>query len=374
MGIPIPWAVESDWMLGRDKHNELCIPPWPPSASPMHKHYVFARLKWKSNEGQWSAGREIYIQNRRYVKHFHNIDSWVIHVPIPIPGWVLLVVIMPLSSSKVALGSFSTMAYEQPVGLVGPTLNCATGFPRISGAVIPTRLPTVFVGVSFADLLFSAFYVGFDMLLSWALNKLFDRFFKAFMKKIGDKVSKFVHDQAENALFRLLLSPKISDATVNKILSSKLGDAVEKIFSAEGREGVNLLISQLATDVTKKYFGKAGKAGVDLLKKQVTNWYGRTNPGMKEKYIRVFEQEAPAVLAASVYAQHATLLKASLAELTPADYPGVDLQELASDPSLQPPQEEFVSSYTDSCGQSLLESTRGLLSSEEWHAFLIHEK
>lgn len=371
MGIPIPWAVETDWMVGRDKHNELCLPPWPPKPSDMHKHLVFAQLKWANNADQWSSGTEIYIQNRRYVKHFHNINSFIPHIPLPLPGWVLLVVIIPLSSSKVALGSFSTNAYGQPVGLVGPTLNCASVYPRPSGIVIPTRLPTVFVGFSFVDLLYSVFYCGFDMLLSFVLNKLFDRFFKKFMSKVGDKVAKAIHDKFEDALLSVLFSPNLSDATFNKILSSKLGDVLPRIVGAEGREAASLILSKIATDVTKKYFGKAGKAVADVLKKQVTEWFGRTNPGMQEKYIRVFEAEAPARLGAELHRQHTTMWTDALSELAPADYPGLDASDLAEDAALQWPKDDFVKAYSENFGGSLREGTRGLLSGDTWQSFVV---
>ena len=169
-----PWVTEYDLMVGWDQHNELCIPPWPPRFSPMHNHVVIGTMHWLANKSEWSQGEKVFIENRLYCKHFHNIGYLIPHVPLPLPGWVMLLVIIPLSSSKIVLGSFTVHAHNEPAGLHWMTLNCWSGFPKPSGLTIPTRLPTVWVGVSGLDLLLSILYAGADMLLSWQLNKFFD--------------------------------------------------------------------------------------------------------------------------------------------------------------------------------------------------------
>jgi hypothetical protein len=339
MSLRLPWITEWDIMVGVDGHNELCIPPTPAVPSPMHKHLVFGTMRWALNDGQWPQ-HNVFVENRLACQHLHDISYLIPHVPIPLQGWVLLPAIIPLSSSKIALGAFSVKFNNHSAGAWGPTLNCWSNFPRPSGIIIPTRLPTVFVGVSFVDVLRSCFHLGVDMLLSLFLNSLFKGLFEK----------------------RLL-----------KSLEKTLGKVAGDLIDSEVVTAINQAVVKIASEITKKLFGKLGKrgldaAGLDFLKQQVTDWHARTNPGMEEKYIKVFEAEAPLAFATHLFKLVPEIRNTALEVLSQED-PELDKQSIGrSVPN--PPFEEFAGGITETMGAMIRDSVRGLLSGNEWKELL----
>lgn len=325
-------------MVGRDQHNELCIPPTPPAPpapSPMHNHLVAGTMHYVTNGGDF-AKKNVFIQGCKPCKHFHDISMLIPHIPIPLPGWVLLPAIIPLSGSKIALGSFSVHANGDPAGAWGPTLNCWSGFPRLSGVIIPTRLPTVWVGVGFADILHSTLLVGFDMLLSWALNKMFDARLKG---------------------------------PLDKFLMKLLGKVVGALAEGEIIAAVSQILSKIATEIGKKLFSKLGKAIYKFLEKAVKHWHSRTNPGMQEKYVKVFEAEAPLLFATYLHETWLPEIRAAAFESCSQEYPELDassLQSATPDPSL----DEFHQAVTETIGPMIKDAVRGLLSGDEWRKLL----
>lgn len=343
--MSLPWITEWDVMVGRDQHNELCIPPWPPAASPMHQHFVAASMRWQWNDDAFT-GRNVFIQGQKPCRHFHDISLFIPHVPLPLPGWGLLPAIIPLSGSKIALGSFRVYANGDPAGVWGPMLNCWSNFPRLSGTILPARLPTVFVGVSYTDILISLGHVMFDMLVSWALNKIFD------------KVSKFLGDLRGGPSFKL---------------SESAGSVAKNVAKEEIRSAVNQAVSKLGTDLAKKLFGKFVKPLVmktkDFIVETVQGWHARTNPGMEEKYIKVFEAEAPGMFAAHVYRIWLTQIRDAAFEECSKEYPELDasvLQSSVPEPSL----EEFEQAINETIGPMIKDAVRGLLSTNEWEKLL----
>ncbi len=334
----LPWITEWDLMIGDDKHNELCIPPTPPAPplpSPMHHHIVGGTMHWATN-GSAFAKQNVFIQGRSPCKHFHDISYLIPHIPVPLPGWVLLPAIIPLSGSKIALGAFTVHANGDAAGAWGLTLNCWSSFPRPSGLIIPTRLPTVFVGVSFADLLKSLLFVGLDMLLSYLLNKAFDKWIKG---------------------------------PLDKFLMKTLGKVLGKVLEAEVIAAVSQIISKVATEVVKKLFGKGGKALTKFIEETVGGWFGRTNPGMQEKYIVVFEAEAPLVFATYLYQTWLPEIRAEAFEVLSREVPELDAS-MFQDPTPDPSFEEFHQAINDTIGAMIKDATRGLLSGNEWEKVL----
>lgn len=337
--MKLPWITEWDLMVGLDKHNELCIPPTPPLPplpSPMHSHIVGGTMRWALNSGEWPQ-HTVFVEGREPCKHFHDISYMIPHIPVPLPGWVLLPAIIPLSGSKIAIGAFTVFSNNNPVGAWGPTLNCWSSFPRPSGVIIPTRLPRTFVGVTFLDLLKSLLFVGLDMLLSYLLNRAFDKYLKG---------------------------------PLEKFLSGVLGKVLGKVIGAEVVAAINQAISKIVTEVGKKLFGKAGKAITSFLKETVGGWFGRTNPGMQEKYIRVFEAEAPTAFAAYLYRAWTPEIHAASLGVLHREYPGLDTSALAADPTCGGSYPEFEQAIVTSIGPMIKDGTRGLLSGEEWRRLL----
>jgi hypothetical protein len=332
--VRLPWITEWDLMVGRDQHNELSIPPTPPAppaASPMHTHLVAGTMHWATNSGDF-ANKNVFIQGRKPCKHFHDISMLIPHIPVPLPGWVLLPAIIPLSGSKIALGSFSVSANGDPAGAWGPTLNCWSVFPRLSGAIIPTRLPSVWVGVSFADILRSALLVGFDMLLSWALNKTFDKWLKG---------------------------------PLDKFLMKWLGKMVGALAEGEIVAAMSQILSKIAAEIGKKLFGKLGKAIYKFLEKKVKHWAAKTAPGMQEEHVRVLEAEAPLLFATYLHETWLPEIRSAAFESCSREYPELDassLQDAAPEPSL----DEFHQAVATTIGPMIKDAVRGLLSGDEW--------
>ena len=337
-GVPLPWITEWDLMAGWDRHNQLCIPPTPPLPplpSPMHNHVVGGSMHWIANSGNF-PDHTVFVEDRWPCKHYHDL-SWLIpHVPVPLPGWVLLPVIIPLSSSKIVLGSFSVQCKDKSVGLWGPMLNCWSLFPRPTGVIIPTRLPTVFVGISWMDLLISALFMGFDMLLSFLLNKAFDKWLKP-------------------------------------LINARLDKALGAIFKGEVMAAVNQSLRKLSGEVIKKGFGKLGKLLPNSVREWVYGLYMRTNPGMVEKYIVVFEQEAPQTFARMLYDNTHDDVRRDLAESMAAENPEITAEEILADPEGDVSYEEFEQAYVQNSGEMVKTGTRGLLSGDEWEKVLEKE-
>ncbi len=334
----LPWITEWDLMIGRDKHNELCVPPVPPVPpvpSPMHTHLVMGTMHWAANGGEF-AKKNVFIQGRQPCKHFHDISYLIPHIPVPLPGWVLLPAIIPLSGSKIALGSFSVHANGEPAGAWGPTLNCWSGFPRLSGVIIPTRLPTVWIGVTFADILHSALLVGVDMLLSWAMNAMFDKWLKG---------------------------------PLDKFLMKWLGKIVGTLAEGEIIAAISQILSKVATEIGKKLFSKLGKAIYKFLEKTVDHWQSRTNPGMQEKYVKVFEAEAPLLFATYLHETWLPEIRAAAFESCSREYPEFDASSLQN-PTLEPSFDEFHQAITETIGPMIKDAVRGLLSGDEWKKLL----
>ena len=335
MTMICPWATELDLMVGIDKHNELCIPPLPPLVSDMHTHLVAAMMRWATNSGQFGPPT-VFVENRAPCKHYHDVSFFIPHIPVPPPGWALLPAIITFSSSKIAFGSFSVYSTGEPVGVCGETLNCWSNFPRPSGTIIPTRLPTVFVGISYADFFWSLGHVAFDMLASLIINSIFDA-------RIKNGLTKFLEKR------------------LKKIVSDFVG--------AEMITAINQIAVKLAGDVAKKLAGKLGKAILSFLEETVKDWFARTNPGMQEKYIVIFEAEATHKLAAYLHETWLPQIEQASHESLQRDSPELHallLEELPPSVSLQ----EFEDAIQETIGPMIKDATRGLLSGDEWRKLL----
>ena len=338
MTMICPWATEWDLMVGVDKHNELCIPPappLPPLPSDMHTHLVAATMRWATNSGQFGPPT-VFVENRAPCKFFHDISFFIPHLPVPLPGWALLPAIITFSSAKVAFGSFSVCSTGEPVGVCGQTLNCWSNFPRPAGTIIPTRLPTVFVGISFVDVFWSLGHVAFDMLVSLGINKFFDA-------RIKKRLTKFLEER------------------LKKIASDYVG--------AEMITVINQIVVKLAGDVAKKLTGKLGKAILSFLEETVKDWFTRTNPGMQEKYIVIFEAEATHKLAAYLHETWLPQIEQASHESLQCDsleLHALFLEGLPPSISLQ----EFENAIQETIGPMIKDATRGLLLGDEWKKLL----
>ncbi len=174
------------------------------------------------------------------------------------------------------------------------------------------------------------------MLLSWVLNKLFDKFLKG---------------------------------PLDKFLMKWLGKVVGAVTEGEILAAISQALSKVATEVGKKISGKLGKAFVSFLQKAVEDWYARTNPGMQEKYIKVFEAEAPFLFATYLHEAWIPEIRAAAFESCAREYPELDASSLQN-PTLDPSFDEFHQAITETIGPMIKDAVRGLLSGDEWQKLL----
>ena len=321
MAVPLPWATEWDLMVGMDEHNELMYPVIP---APMTPHIVAATLHWAANDDQWKK-RNVFVEGRLTCKHFHDIAHLIPHIPCPFAACLLLPAIIPLSGSKIVFGSFSVHRNGERVGVLPNAHNCWSGFPRPSGVIIPTRLPTVWVGISFIDFALSLLLVAVDMLVSWMLNNLFDKYLRDF-------------------------------------IASKLVESANTVFWQ--------IAVQIRREIAKKLVTKITKQPFDWLRKKIEEWFGRTNPGMEEKYIRIFEAEAPSAFADYAYVSTYLATRESIAETLMEEIPGIDANVILSDPAIEVSYPDFEKGFINAYGTMVRDAVRGFLSSDEWRKFL----
>lgn len=381
MGIPLPWVTEWDLMIGIDGHNQLCIPPTPPLPplpSPMHKHITGGTMHWILNSYEF-PDQTVFVENRWPCKHFHDIAWFIPHVPVPLPGWVLLPVIIPLSASKIMLGAFSIQVQNSAAGAWGPMLNCWSVFPRPTGLIIPTRLPTVFIGFNWLDLLYSALFAGFDMLISFLVNKAFGKWFQKHVEGILSK-------------------------TLSRIASSEIAAAI------------NQSIKKVVTEVVKKTFGKLVKILPGMLKKEAQDLAleyhgdGRSDdhhpaqhsslsanqvlgrppedqgldfngapqyagdlseqPLVTQRDATDVAQRAPQTFARATYDNGHDEIRQAIAEEMATPESGLTPEEILADPDTELPYEEFESAYVQNNGEMIEEGTNGLLSDPNWEQVL----
>jgi hypothetical protein len=139
------------------------------------------------------------------------------------------------SSSNIIFGSFRTFRNGDAVGvgfpLVVPDMhNCADPCSLPTGKIMLTRLPTVFVGVSATDKLYSLVFAAFAMLASFILGKLAKKLMPADVNKIIEKILK----QLIKKFFK-----NLRDSTAEKVrqwsdrANGVMGEESISIFEAE---------------------------------------------------------------------------------------------------------------------------------------------
>lgn len=168
------WTTEWDMMVGLDLHDEITATP-PPVAVPMVPHAVACAMHWATN-GDKYAEKTVIIEGRKNCNHMIDARFLIPHVPIPpYPPCVLVPVHIAVSQSKIILGAFTVKADGKVVGLFGLNLNCDQPVNLPNGAQIPTRMPTVWCGFSWMDILASVIVAAIDALISFAISRLVRR-------------------------------------------------------------------------------------------------------------------------------------------------------------------------------------------------------
>src|SRR5262249_10833114 len=191
---------------------------------------------------------------------FTDIQYFISHIPLPPNACVILPPVIAFSGSKICLGGFSVKRNGKPSGLWGPDLNCwSGGWPMPSSVLIPTRMPTVFVGFSWLDLLKSVLFCLVEAILSKLLDKLFDKFKDSIKNFIAGKLTGTMAKYLEQIIFKQAavmefleklpgfpkdLVAKLTEGALKTIAGDEMAKALAKGAAATGTELAKKLYSK----------------------------------------------------------------------------------------------------------------------------------
>lgn len=160
-------------MVGCDFHMELTF-TWPPVPAPYTPHLVGQRLAGFG--GASMTGDDVLANNWNIIQRDSDIQYGIPHIPLPpFPPCVLALLWTAISGSKSYFGPSSVLGNGKPIAAalfvyVNPQLNCDDPLPLPTGVAITWS--NVVCGLTWGDIIGGFLSMGFDMLISWVLNKL----------------------------------------------------------------------------------------------------------------------------------------------------------------------------------------------------------
>lgn len=166
MAFAFPAARQHDIMVGCDPHATIVLPLPAVTITP---HIVGAKVQWVADHGALSPN--VFINGRQAANQFHDIKYLIPHIPF-VPN-ILLLIIIPLSSSKIMLGSGTVLINGKPAGVSAMLmLNCGDPCSFPTGFLIPLPPVNVFVGITWKDIAMAIIATLAEMAISFVASKI----------------------------------------------------------------------------------------------------------------------------------------------------------------------------------------------------------
>jgi hypothetical protein len=260
MAVPFPAARQHDIMVGCAFHATI-VPPAP--VVYLSPHITGAKVHWVTDGGDLSPN--VFANGRKIAHQFHDIGNLIPHVPMP-PVWnILLLIIIPFSSSKIMMGSGTVLANGKPVG-VAPViqLNCGDPLSQPLAELIPLPPVNVFVGITLADLLMALAMTAFEMLISWVVNKIGG----AIGKKVAGSIFNRTASRFTQVLYQRVTSrfqatvvarfSRIATTRVIAMAEREIGERIALSASREVLQQTTFFVSrQLTTDTVSAFYQRS---------------------------------------------------------------------------------------------------------------------
>lgn len=236
----MPPIKEHDAEISVDFHLGLGIlppvSPMPPLPAKWWVQPAGARFCWLTDktDGKFSTGApspNVYINNKRAIKHGHDIGLMIPHLPVPGLNSkastidLLLWLTIALSMAKPLLSSGNIVINDKPIA-VGPwpIMNCGQPVPTILGMTF--CFCDVKVAVKASDFLTAAIEYAIAVLIALIMNSIFKGGDDdAIAKQSGKRMSKRIAKRSfKTALKRTLKSA--GKSMLSKRILKKIGTRI----------------------------------------------------------------------------------------------------------------------------------------------------
>lgn len=260
MAVPFPAARQHDIMVGCAFHATI-VPPAP--AMWFQPHLAGAKIDWVTDGGDLSPN--VFANGRKIAHQFHDISNLIPHVPLP-PVWnILLLIIIPFSSSKVMMGSGKVLANGKPVG-VAPViqLNCGDPMSQPLAELIPLPPVNVFVGITLADLLMALAMTIVEMVISYVVNLIGGAIGKkvagALFNRTASRFTQVLYQRVTSRFQAAVVQrfTRVATTRVVAMAEREIGERLVLSASREVLERTSFLVSrQLTTDTVSAFYQRS---------------------------------------------------------------------------------------------------------------------
>lgn len=258
MAFAFPAARQHDIMVGCDPHATIVLPIPAVTITP---HIVGAKVQWVADHGELSPN--VFINGRQAANQFHDIKNLIPHIPF-VPN-ILLLIIIPFSSSKIMLGSGTVLINGKPAGVSAMLmLNCGDPCSFPTGFLIPLPPVNVFVGITWLDILMAIVTTLVEMLISYIANLIGDAAGKYIAGKLLNRVSSRLTQMITTRLtarFQSAVVQRFSRIVSSRFVAMAEREVMERAALSVTREVVQqqsfLFTRQIATTTVDAFYQRS---------------------------------------------------------------------------------------------------------------------